>query len=783
MKPRFTLVLLWSLLPFLLSAQTGPGAGELIDANLLIRADHLQVTEFSGGIPANTGADYYSIHYTTPDIEGVLDTASGLLVIPQRGDIDRAMVVYQRGTARSKQDAASNLTAVDAIFASSALAGQGMITLSPDYLGMGEARGFHPYLDKETEASAAIDMLYAVEAFLEQNDIGWNGQLFLTGFSQGGHAAMALHQELQANHQDDWPVTRSAPISGPYDLSVAEEFFLDTDLQYPPLVLIAYIAVGQQEAEGGLYNSLEDIFAAPYAPIVARFLSPEWETGAINTDTIQNQLAAAMLPLEGGLFPARMIREEYRQAMLADEDHPLRAALRDNSPLDWTPEAPVRLPYCEDDPIVFSEFILNAETIFLNLGADVAAVNGGPGIGHGDCLPPSLFAAQGFFDEVRTDKGQFLPGGLIHDDSLRAYAVYVPPGYDGSEAWPVVINMHGLGSNIEQQIFASRMTPVADTAQFLIVFPQALTTPLGTAWNDRLDPNFADDVGFLSRLIDQMATGYNIDPARVYATGLSNGGAMSHLLACQLPGRIAAVASVAGPILEPVFADNCDFNRPVPILHIHGTADPIAPLEGGGMPLPGFTTPAIEDYVQFWLDQNNCEGDPMIEMVPDINMMDSSTVEIRRYNNCDPGSEAWYYRIDNGSHVWPGGPAVPPGFEFLGTNVNQDIHASVEIWNFFNRHRVITDVREASPAELQFRVYPNPASTRLTIDFVLPEAARVQLTLYNSLGQPLQVLADENLPAGEQRMNWERHPSVSAGLYYYCLQVGERMVSGTVVLW
>ncbi|MCB0587793.1 MAG: T9SS type A sorting domain-containing protein [Phaeodactylibacter sp.] len=773
---------LFLLFSFSLGAQTGPGAGELIDFQLRISADHIQVARFSGNSPANTGADYYSIRYTTPDIEGVLDTASGLLVIPQRGDIDMAMAVFQRGTARFKQDAASNLSAVDAVFASSVLAGQGMITLAPDYLGMREARGFHPYLDKETEASAAIDMLYAVETFLEQNDIGWNGQLFLTGFSQGGHAAMALHEELQASYQDDWPVTRSAPISGPYDLSVAEDFFLDTGLQYPPLVLIAYIAVGQQEAEGGLYNSLEDIFAAPYAPLVAQFLSPEWETGAINTDTIQNQLIAAMLPLEGGLFPARMIREEYRQDMLADENHPLRAALRENSPLDWTPGVPVRLPYCEDDPIVFSEFILNAETIFLNLGADVEAINGGAGIGHGDCLPPSLFTALGFFDEVRTDKGQFVPGGLIHDDSLRAYAVYVPPGYDGSEAWPLVINMHGLGSNIEQQIFASRMTPVADTAQFLIVFPQALTTPIGAAWNDRLEAGLPDDVSFLSRLIDQMATDYTIDPSRVYATGLSNGGAMSHLLACQLSDRIAAVASVAGPILEPVFEDNCNLDRPIPILHIHGTADPVVPFEGGPVIIPGYLAPPVEDYVQFWVNQNNCQGDPAVEIVPDINTADSSTVEIRRYNNCDQGSEVWYYRIDNGSHVWPGGPAVPPGFEFLGTNVNQDIHASVEIWNFFNRHRIITDIREASPAAIRLQVHPNPVSTRLTFDFELPESARVNLTLYNPLGQPLQVLANENMPAGQQRINWERLPSVSAGLYYYHLQVGQQLVSGTVVL-
>ena len=130
MKPRITsLFIFLTFFAGILLAQTAPGAGELIQSMPKLNASHLQVTEFSGGVPANTGADYYQIQYTTPDIEGVMDTASGLLIVPQRGDIDMAMTIYQRGTPGSGAAAASELMAPDAGFFGSAMAGQGMIVL------------------------------------------------------------------------------------------------------------------------------------------------------------------------------------------------------------------------------------------------------------------------------------------------------------------------------------------------------------------------------------------------------------------------------------------------------------------------------------------------------------------------------------------------------------------------------------------------------------------------------------------------------------------------------
>ena len=95
----------------------------------------------------------------------------------------------------------------------------GYVAVAPDYLGLGESRGFHPYVHAATEASAAIDLLYAAQEFAEKQKFPLNGQLFLTGYSQGGHASMALHRELERNYSKIFPVSAAAHLSGPYSIS------------------------------------------------------------------------------------------------------------------------------------------------------------------------------------------------------------------------------------------------------------------------------------------------------------------------------------------------------------------------------------------------------------------------------------------------------------------------------------------------------------------------------------------------------------------------------------
>jgi len=197
------------------------------------------------GIPAEYDIEFYKLTYTTPDVHGVLDTASGLFIIPKDRSQQYPMMVYQHGTVADRNTAMSNLVAADVTIAT-IFASFGFITVAPDYLGMAEARGFHPYVHADTEASAALDMMRALTR-IDPNELEFhfNERTFISGYSQGGHAAMALHREIETNHSDEFTVIAATPMSGPYSISEKMiEFTLgDTEyffVAYLPNVALSY---------------------------------------------------------------------------------------------------------------------------------------------------------------------------------------------------------------------------------------------------------------------------------------------------------------------------------------------------------------------------------------------------------------------------------------------------------------------------------------------------------------------------------------------------------------
>ena len=263
-----------------------------------------------------------------------------------------------------------------------------------------------------------------------------------------------------------------------------------------------------------------------------------------------------------------------------------------------------------------------------------------------------------------------------HDGESREYEVHTPPGYENSnELFPVVINMHGLGSDRTSQKFYSDYNSVADTAGVIVVYPQGLEVNLGNGLQAHWNAGFGtgvDDVGFIDRMIDRLDKDYRVDLYKIYATGMSNGGYMSYYLACELEDRIAAVASVTGSMTFPVY-NNCDPDRTVPIMQIHGTNDATVPFNG---------TPSIDAVVESWVDRNMCDADPIEEDIEDIDPNDNTTTKKFTYMDCDDESEVWYYVVDNGGHTWPGAfPFAPLG------NTSQDFDASEHIWWFFRTLR------------------------------------------------------------------------------------------------
>ncbi|HLP13454.1 MAG TPA: alpha/beta fold hydrolase [Flavobacteriales bacterium] len=249
--------------------------------------------------------------------------------------------------------------------------------------------------------------------------------------------------------------------------------------------------------------------------------------------------------------------------------------------------------------------------------------------------------------------------------ATRQYRQYIPTGFDSSTepGLPLVIAMHGLGDTYIG-FSAVDFQSVADTARFILVYPNGTLNSWGqNSWNNgTLLSSTSDDYTFLSRIIDTMYTRHNIDLAKVYVCGFSMGGIMTYHTLCAMPERIAAIASVAGPMSTPDFS-SCNPGRAVPVMHVHGTLD--GTIAYSGSPLPTLTLPTAT--VAFWQDNNGCT-DSTVTNLPDLVPGDTVTVERIDYNMCSEPVQLW--RENNADHVWLYTPA-------------NDIDVTSEIWRFF----------------------------------------------------------------------------------------------------
>lgn len=306
---------------------------------------------------------------------------------------------------------------------------------------------------------------------------------------------------------------------------------------------------------------------------------------------------------------------------------------------------------------------------------------------------------------------EILSKSLMHDGVLREYRLALPSDFEARQPLPLIVNMHGLGSNSLEQLLYSAMIELADSLGYMVAYPQGLEATVAgqtsTHWNAGFGTG-VDDIGFVSKLIDDTYLEYGIDLSRVYATGMSNGGFMSYHLACQLSDRIAAIASVTGAM---TFGDigNCAVDRPIPVMQIHGTADATVPF--GGTP---FFNPPISEGVQYWVLQNGCSELADTTVIADIDLSDESTANLYTYGDCDDNTSVHFYVIDNGGHSWPG------AFPIAGLNpTNQDFSATEVILDFFGQYShpdpaPVTALAKDDLADLAVS-FPNPFSQLLPI--------------------------------------------------------------------
>jgi polyhydroxybutyrate depolymerase len=187
-------------------------------------------------------------------------------------------------------------------------------------------------------------------------------------------------------------------------------------------------------------------------------------------------------------------------------------------------------------------------------------------------------------------------------------------------------------------------------------------------------PRLPIDVTFISELIDKLSAGYNIDPARIYANGLSNGGGMAFVLSCTLSNRIAAVGMVAAAQTLPWHW--CTEHKAVPMIAFHGTADPSVPYAGGSTWVSPEAFPNVPMWTANWARRNRCAPSPVDTEV-------AEHVTRRTYSHCADEAAVVLYTIRGGGHTWPGGGPLP---QWLTGPASHEIDATGEMWAFFRAH-------------------------------------------------------------------------------------------------
>ncbi len=267
-------------------------------------------------------------------------------------------------------------------------------------------------------------------------------------------------------------------------------------------------------------------------------------------------------------------------------------------------------------------------------------------------LPVQALSANG------STEGQITSGGL-----LRQYLLHVPPTYQAGTPTPLVFNFHGYDSNSRQQESLSGMSLKADEAGFIVVYPDGLNR----GWSDGPGPDGLHDLEFVRDLIGSLESQYTIDPKRIYATGMSNGGGMANRIGCSMADLFAAIAPDAGAYN---FWQDCNPSRPMPVLAFHGLEDRLAPYAGGG---PNLMEPPIEEWAAGWAQRDGCTDAPSVTAPAD-------QVTLRTWSGCQGNAEVVLYTLADEGHSWPGSQTMPPAI------TSQAVNATDLMWDFFAAH-------------------------------------------------------------------------------------------------
>jgi polyhydroxybutyrate depolymerase len=340
----------------------------------------------------------------------------------------------------------------------------------------------------------------------------------------------------------------------------------------------------------------------------------------------------------------------------------------------------------------------------------------------------------------------------------RSYILYIPKVYTGTQKVPLLFCFHGYNMQASAQMAYGDFRKVADTANFILVYPQGSLLNNITHWNvgGWTLGSTANDIGFTKAMIDTLSTNYQINLTRIYSTGFSNGGFFSFELACQMGEKIAAIGSVCGS-MTPETYKRCNPNHPMPTVQIHGTVDPVIRYTGESFSLP------IDSTLAYWNKINHTSRSVLIDSLPDTNLADACKVK-RMLNDSGLFCNALlHYKIINGKHTWPGTAGS------VGAGTNQDFNASQAIWNFVSQYSIYGKIgcqtlgqKDIKKNETLLNAYPNPSNGILEIKGLPKDNQTYQLM--NSLGQ---IISQGKI---DQQTNTINVSNLAANIYF--LQIG-----------
>ena len=330
----------------------------------------------------------YRVVYNTIDGLGQPTIASGMVAVPIGETRKQPMMMYHHGTFADDASAPSNLGRE--VFIGYAFATHGYVAVLPDYLGFGASPiPVHPYVHAKTEATASVDLARTVQSFLRAGGYPLNGQLFITGYSQGGHACVATMREIQNFHAGEFNLVAATPGSGPYNVAGVQADFITRDPEYSSPGYLPFLLLGYQSIYGNLYSDLSEVFVPPYDTTIPSLFD------RVNTmGQIESQLPRQW---------ANMFQADYIDAVLNDRTHPASLALVDQDLLNFKPESPLFMFFCSEDEQVDPRNAVVAWLYYSIIrGADnVLPIPVGAFTHTPECIALNLYISRLIFNSMR----------------------------------------------------------------------------------------------------------------------------------------------------------------------------------------------------------------------------------------------------------------------------------------------------------------------------------------------------------------------------------------------